>query len=142
MDKIAIVVLLSLVPLWIISLFLFSRASWSKLARLYKSSDIFYGTDYGRFDARINDLNYSSRLNLKYNEEGIYLSVVKRYRLFHPPVFIPWNELIAIHKNDEHVLIDFGNDAMVNQLQVNHKTYEKLEKTLVQYKEQVRASLD
>ncbi|WP_235298873.1 hypothetical protein [Portibacter marinus] len=141
MDNVAIIVLLSLVPLWFLSLFLFSRASWSKLAKLYKSTEVFYGTDYGRFDARVNDLNYSSRLYLKYNDEGIYLSVVKRYRPFHPPVFIPWNELVDIRKTDEHVIIEFGNGSDLNQLQVSHKTYEKLEKTLIQYKEQVKASL-
>jgi len=140
MDNIAIVVLLSLLPLWFLSLFLFSRASWHKLARLYRSSEVFYGTDYGKLNARVNDLNYSSRLYLKYNEEGIYLSVVKRYRPFHPPVFIPWNELMAIRKEKEHVIIEFGSGAEINQLKMGNDAYERLEKTLIQYREKMQAT--
>jgi len=142
MNQIAIYVLFALGPLWIISLFLFSKAAWSNLARKYKSSEFFHGTEYGRFDARINDLNYTARLRLKYNEEGIYLRVVKYYRPFHPPLFIPWNELVAIKKVEKHVLIDFGIGEKVDQLQVSTDTYEKLEETLIFYKDEVKASLE
>jgi len=140
MDQTAIIVLISLFPLWLISLYLFSRASWSKLSRKYKSTKEFYGNNYGKLYARINDLNYGGRLYLQYNEEGINLSVVKRYRPFHPPVFIPWNDIVEINKLEENVVIVVGNEPEESKIQVSNKTYEKLEQTLTLYKEQVRAS--
>ena len=141
MDRAAIIILISLFPLWIISLFLFSRASWHKLSQKYQSTKEFYGNNYGKLYARINDLNYGGRLYLQYNEEGINLSVVKRYRPFHPPVFIPWNDIIEIKKLSGNVIIVVGTEPDSSTIQVSEKTYEKLEKTLIQYKEQVRASI-
>lgn len=140
MDKAAIVVLIALFPLWLASLFLFSRAGWYKLSRKYKSVTAFYGNNYGKFNARINDLNYAGRLYLQYNEEGINLSVIRVYRLFHPPVFIPWNDVTKIDKREEDVFISIGSGSESCEIQITSKTYERLEKTLVLYKEHVSAT--
>lgn len=139
MDNAATIVIVSLIPMWVLSLFLFSKASWSKMSRIYKSQDAFYGNRYGKLHARINDLNYSSRLYLNYNEEGIHLSVVKHYRLFHPPVFIPWNDIIEIIKKEEDVSILIGMEEHRSIITMTHPVFDKLEKTLSLYREKVTA---
>ena len=120
MDKVAIIALASLLPMWITSLYLFSRASWSKMSRIYPSPGTFFGNSYGKLHARINDLNYSSRLYLHYNEEGIKLSVVKRYRLFHPPVFIPWNDISEIRRDERDVFIVVSDGSATNEISMTH----------------------
>jgi uncharacterized membrane protein YobD (UPF0266 family) len=139
MDNAALIVIFSLLPLWVLSLFLFSKASWSKMSNIYKSKHVFYGNNYGKLHARINDLNYASRLYLNYNEEGIHLSVVKRYRLFHPPVFIPWNEISEIKKNEENVTIIIGIGDDRNEISMTHKVFDKLKETLNLYREKLTA---
>ncbi|GLR18415.1 hypothetical protein [Portibacter lacus] len=141
MNYTAIIILFALLPLWIISLYLFSRAAWSKLSNNYRSIDNFYGSNFGKFNARINDLNYSSRLYLQYNDEGIHLSVVKRYRPFHPPVFIPWNDIHEVNKTEEKVHIIVGNHLENTPIEISMTTFKKLEETLIQYTEKVNADL-
>jgi len=56
-------------------------------------ADIFHGTRIGLISASVNGANYNNSLVLKYNYDGIYLKVILPFRLFHPPILIPWKEV-------------------------------------------------
>jgi len=79
--------------MWIFVLFIISRSGWGRLAERYKTDEAFTGTRIGIISAGINRANYNNSLILKYNEDGIYLKTMLIFRLFHPPLLIPWSEI-------------------------------------------------
>lgn len=79
--------------LWILVTFAISRMGWHALAERYQTRELFYGKKTGLLTASINWSNYKNSLLLQYNEAGMHLQPVVIFRLFHPPVLIPWSEI-------------------------------------------------
>jgi hypothetical protein len=74
-------------------------AGWPALADKYRSDRDIVGQRYravslsmGRF---VGGVNYSNCATIRLNEEGIALSVQFLFRLFHPPLFIPWEAIVS-----------------------------------------------
>jgi hypothetical protein len=67
---------------------------WADLARVYRSPSPFEGqrwkfqSAYLRFWA-----NYSNCLTVGVNPQGLYLAVWFPFRIGHPPLLIPWQDL-------------------------------------------------
>jgi len=82
------------IAMWVLAVFIISKMGWSKLAGAYRTdADTFTGTDLGSISAKINSINYNNCLVLKYNDQGIFLKTIFLFRLFHPPILIPWNDI-------------------------------------------------
>jgi len=82
---------------WVLAVFTISKLGWSKLAGAYRTDpNFFIGTDVGLISAKVNFINYNNSLVLKYNEQGILLKTIFLFRLFHPPILIPWNEITGV----------------------------------------------
>jgi hypothetical protein len=77
--------------LWIISL----SGGWRKLADRYTMPGDFQGQILRFQSARLNWSNYSNILRIGLSEHGLYLSPMALFRPFHPPLFIPWEEIEA-----------------------------------------------
>jgi hypothetical protein len=81
------------IGIWVLVMFIISRAGWAALAANYSTIAPFKGHSVGFISASINSANYNGSLILKYNEDGIYLRPIILFRLFHRPLFIPWREI-------------------------------------------------
>ena len=81
------------IGIWILALYLISKRGWDNLAERFRMNDVFHGTRIGIISASVNGTSYNNSLVLKYNYDGIYLKTAFIFRLFHPPIFIPWKEI-------------------------------------------------
>lgn len=88
------------IGLWLLVSFVLSLMGWSSLARHYKTDNVFYGRNIGICSGYINSVKYKNVLVVKYNEQGIHLSVIFIFRFCHPAVFIPWDEIKKVY--DDH----------------------------------------
>lgn len=86
---------------WSVVLSLLARLSgWSALAEHYEAADSFEGPTR-RFQtismARYRSLpsNYGNIVNLGADARGLHLSLLLPFRPFHPPLVIPWSDLLA-----------------------------------------------
>jgi hypothetical protein len=71
---------------------------WRQLATRYRSSSPISGTAWRFRSATLHhrmESNYGSCLKLTANEEGLGLSVFFPFRVGHPPLFIPWSEMLV-----------------------------------------------
>ena len=84
---------------WCLILYLISFiGGWRQLARRYRCSEPISGTVW-RFQSAamhsFTEANYGSRLKVIANEEGMGLAVFFPFRVAHPPLFIPWSEMLV-----------------------------------------------
>ena len=84
------------IGLWIFTLGVLSLISgWKQMEGRYRHPGGFQG-DFLRFQsARMNLVNFRSVLNLGLNPEGLYMVPMVLFRPFHPPLLIPWEEIVA-----------------------------------------------
>jgi len=83
----------ALIPVaWCVLLFLASRLSgWARLARNYRASAIDVDESAWMRTGRIGAISYHSSLCFGVNDRGLRIAVAFPLRLFHPPLFIPWD---------------------------------------------------
>src|ERR1700674_2780329 len=83
------------VALWCTILFLISQASgWAALARRFGLTSTFTGQTWAWKRARMRwGTNYKNCLTIGCDPMGLYLSVMVLFRLFHPPLLLPWQEV-------------------------------------------------
>jgi hypothetical protein len=85
-----------LLPLYFVALmWIISRVSgWALLSRRFSTPEPFNGKTWGWQSARFRGwCNYNNCLNVGANPEGVYLSILLPFRLFHPALMIPWREI-------------------------------------------------
>lgn len=121
--------LLFFIPGMVLMLYIFSKRGWADLAAQYRFSAAFTGKRIGIVSAGINGVNYNSCLLMKTSVEGIWMRPILFFRLFHPPILIPWSELKEVREKKlifRYREIVIGASA-VAFLQVSEKLYLKLE---------------
>jgi len=115
--------------LFVVVIYVLSKKGWADLVSSYRRDHTFVGKRIGIISAGINGLSYSNCLLLKYNEEGIYIRPILIFRLFHPPVMIPWTETTATR--DKKILgtplkeLVIGDPAVVI-MQLRKKAFDKI----------------
>lgn len=77
--------------LWLIAL----TGGWRKLAGRYRQLGDFQAQVLRYQSARLNWSNYSNILRIGLSDRGLNLSPMVLFRPFHPPLFIPWEEIEA-----------------------------------------------
>ena len=121
------------IALWIFVIFIISRFAWAKMAAAYPGSEDFGGTRIGIISLAVNMMNYNNAIVLKYNDEGLYLKPLFLFRIFHKPVFIPWQEVKDVHDKTVHFfsykLMTIG-DPVVVKLGIKAKTFLKIKNSL------------
>lgn len=116
--------------IFILVMFLISKRGWRDLASRFRYDDVFQGTRVGIASVGVNNMSYNNCFLLKYNEKGFHLKPLFIFRLFHPPVFIPWKEIRAVHS--KKILFVKMNELVVGDpaiafLQMKDATLNKME---------------
>ena len=88
-------VLLEVAYVWITISFLLSIiGGWFSLSRRYKSPRTYYEDRYSFQSAAFRYVvSYNRCLTIGGDEQGLHMSVMLPFRLFHPPIYIPWNDI-------------------------------------------------
>jgi len=99
-----------------VSAAIMSRLSgWWDLSKSFRLVGVFDGISDGAQSVRMRyGIRYGLRLGA--NESGLYLAVPFLFRLMHPPLFVPWNE-IKMHKSHttfgEHFALTLGRKLQI-----------------------------
>lgn len=80
---------------WCFVMLLLSRlGGWHRLAERFPGRDRQpSGRRFSMQSGRVGLVNYSSCLTIHTSAEGLHLAVWPLFRLGHPPLFIPWDEI-------------------------------------------------
>ncbi len=80
---------------WVGAALLASRMSgWASLAQTYRLTGDFAAQHWSFQSAAMRwYAHYGSCLTVGADSTGLYLSVWAIFRIFHPPLFIPWSEI-------------------------------------------------
>jgi hypothetical protein len=82
------------VAMWVFVTFLISRlGGWSRLTPHYQAHFPFSGKRWSMRSGRMGWANYNGCLTVGGNFEGMYLAVFPLFRVGHPPLLIPWDEI-------------------------------------------------
>ena len=90
------------VAFWCAICALIARLSgWATLAQRYRFSDTFHGRKW-RFRSAIfgSSGSYGGVLTVGADSQGLYLAVMPLFRVGHPPLFIPWQDVGKIVSED------------------------------------------
>ncbi|MDM8527540.1 hypothetical protein QUF58_04940 [Anaerolineales bacterium HSG24] len=77
----------------VVSFLLANTGGWAGLAEHYQLQDSFEGQKWHFRSGRMGLINYKSCLIVGTNDEGLYLAVLPIFRISHPPLFIPWEDI-------------------------------------------------
>ena len=90
-------VLIIFLLFWIGGVFAISRfGGWNKLADKYRAKITFHGKLW-HYQSGWTKIGFAYRYSLLVgvNQDGLYIRPVLIFRWCHPPLFIPWEELIT-----------------------------------------------
>jgi hypothetical protein len=68
---------------------------WRKLASRYQITEPFVGKVFPTRSAAMGITRYANSLTLGVNSDGLYLNVFVWMRISHPPLFIPWTDMVG-----------------------------------------------
>jgi hypothetical protein len=90
-----VVILLFVICTWmVVNLVVGLISGWSELARNYRATQGFVGRSWRFQSARFRWLTgYNNVLTVGANPQGLYLAVFPLFRIGHPPLFIPWQDV-------------------------------------------------
>jgi hypothetical protein len=71
-------------------------AGWNSMAESYPLRTPYSGKRFTMETACLGNSNYKSGLTLGPNQVGLYIDVSFLYRWWHPPLFIPWNDITHV----------------------------------------------
>jgi hypothetical protein len=74
---------------WLISAF----GGWSRLAQHYRDFDNYHGRKLRMRSGRLGGSSYNGVLTIGADFQGLYLAVNPFFRVGHPPLYIPWNDI-------------------------------------------------
>jgi len=124
--------LLLLIPLYLVALmWVLSRLSgWDWLARRFSETGVFYGESWRWQSARFRGwFSYNNCLKVGASSEGLHLEVMRiliPFRLFHPPLTIPWNEIEVETGKAWFGLFDTARFRMGVEEQITMRVYGKI----------------
>ena len=77
-----------------VSLVISYTGGWSSLARTFRYRGTFNGSKWRGQSGRMRGIaRYNNCLVIGASPQGLYLGVFFPFRVAHPPLFIPWNEV-------------------------------------------------
>lgn len=69
-------------------------SGWAMLARRFRDRSKFTGSRWRFQSGQMRWMcGYNNCLTVGANSEGLFLSILPIFSLFHPPLFIPWTEI-------------------------------------------------
>jgi hypothetical protein len=114
---------------WILVSFIMSRMGWRQLAKQYRTKRRYSFGSGDLISARINWIRYKRCLMFIHDMEGMYLRPMILFRLFHPPIFIPWREMSEEGEIKpsliRFVLLTVGTSPITN-IELDRETFLKI----------------
>ncbi len=68
-------------------------SGWRRLARRYAAGALEPGRQEHFVWARVGRITYQHYLNVGGDARGLYLAPLYVFRMFHPPLLIPWSDI-------------------------------------------------
>jgi len=95
MENLLLFVPILLFPLvWVFTVWLITLLGWSRLARRYALRGSFHGHVRSFQSGIIGGFSrYNGVLVIGWGEQGLFLHVFFLFRINHPPLLIPWDEI-------------------------------------------------
>jgi hypothetical protein len=93
-------IVLGLVAIWCGACLLLSLGGWSKLACDYTTDLIPVRYTHRWQSCRIGATRYGGCVHFGVIERGVFITAFWLFRPGHPPLFIPWTELLALDRNE------------------------------------------
>ncbi len=98
-DWLPVLFVIAFPVFWCVILYVISIISgWRQLARRYRLTNPVSGTTW-RFQSAgmrcYSESGYGHCLTVTANEEGLGLSLFLPFRIGHPPLFVPWSEILV-----------------------------------------------
>jgi hypothetical protein len=86
---------ISFLALWIgVEIGVAQIGGWGELSRFYRSSNPFDGRRWHFRSGRMRMMmSYKNCLTVGSSPEGLYLAVFFLFRIGHPPLFVPWQDI-------------------------------------------------
>ena len=78
---------------------LISLMGWSRLAAVYRTDTEATGDTFHAVTGRVGMSSYSNVLTVSIEPEGLRLAVMVLFRIGHPPVRIPWGDIVNVRKS-------------------------------------------
>ena len=69
------------------------RSGWLALGHRYPAGPRVTPHHFGQATARINGLFYSRQLDISFSGAGMRIAYELPLRAFHPPMFVPWDDV-------------------------------------------------
>jgi len=91
--QVFLVLLLIPVALLLMSYLLSFVSGWHWLAKKYRVNEEPHGESFIWLDAWVDNTPYRGMLNIHLTPKGMFVSVIFLFRLSHPTLFIPWNDI-------------------------------------------------
>ena len=123
--------------LWVIImvatiLLVLSLLGWFWFSLKYRYTGHFRGASIGLVSIDINYIVHYY-VTFKVNPDGFYLRPPLSLRLFHPPLFIPWNDIQNV-KDEKFIFVKYkrlfiGNPGVGN-IRISYSTFIRIEKML------------
>lgn len=100
LNKYPLAILPLLILFWCAILFVVGRLSgWSTLAGRFRLASTFAGATWEFRSARMRwTFHYGNCVTVGANASGLMLSVLFPFRPGHPPLFIPWSEILVAER--------------------------------------------
>ncbi|MFZ6779876.1 hypothetical protein ACO0LD_23835 [Undibacterium sp. Ji83W] len=87
---------------------------WASLATQFRANQAATGERFrfvtGSMGSRFFPVNYGSCLFVTVSEQGLHLSVFFLFRMFSPPLFLPWSQMETVEKKRYF----FRNGTVIN----------------------------
>lgn len=88
------------ISFWVLISYGLSRSGWSALADKYPASDVRPPKLHNFCSLILNQwISYNSCLRMGFTENALYIRPLWMFRLFHPPLLIPFKDLHEVNKN-------------------------------------------
>jgi hypothetical protein len=115
---ISLLTVLVVLTVWTgVSRLLAGLGGWARLAELYPDrSDLVEGETVSWQSGSVGPVSYNSCLKLQATREGLRLSTHFFFRVGHPPLWIPWDQLHGISRRTvifrQFLVVDVGRPAV------------------------------
>lgn len=99
-QNLAIILPIYFVTLWTGISFLIAKiGGWGLLARRFRLNSTFAGEKWSMQSAAMRfGVSYNNCLTVGANNRGLFVQTMILFRLWHPPLFVPWSEITVFPK--------------------------------------------
>jgi len=104
-----------------------SLKGWKPLSLRFTSPEEPLGQALGLVSLGIGGALYKNSVVMIYNDQGMYLRMIFFLKMFHPPLFIPWNKFSYVRDLTKFGIIRHELNVAQTNLIINNRIYSEIE---------------